>query len=244
MAVNTLSSVGEDPRWEHLGEKAKPATFWSNTSFSIDSWELQGKVIVVRGYGRRGQCTNWGRSYVEHVPYEGAWKAYFPASVCGVRRNIGGDLTVHWPMWLKDIRVYPERAEQKPAASSVPDILEMREGKVETLTVRVKSFGRSNKNGYGSVEEAFCEDEDGNVIKVALWNEDIEKVEGGDTITIKNGYAKEYRGAVSVSAGKFGTLEVRKPDEGCPIRSEEACAQCEFRGFCKDPVRKELKEAA
>ncbi|MBS3815070.1 MAG: DNA-binding protein [Hadesarchaea archaeon] len=65
----------------------------------------------------------------------------------------------------------------------------------------------SNKSGEGRVSTAVCEDDSGE-IKVSLWNEDIDKVEEGDQIRIKDGYSRLFQDEVHVSAGKYGELEV------------------------------------
>jgi len=45
-------------------------------------------------------------------------------------------------------------------------------------------------------------------IKLVLWNEDIPKVNEGDTIKIENGYVKDYKGTLQLSTGKYGKLTV------------------------------------
>lgn len=61
--------------------------------------------------------------------------------------------------------------------------------------------------GEGRVATAICEDDSGK-IKISLWNEDIEKVEVGDRISIENGYSRLFKDEVHVSAGKYGELKV------------------------------------
>lgn len=67
----------------------------------------------------------------------------------------------------------------------------------------------TKKGGRGRVSTAICEDDSGQ-IKVSLWNEDIDRVEEGDQIKIKNGYSRLFKDEVHVSAGKYGELEVIK----------------------------------
>jgi len=45
---------------------------------------------------------------------------------------------------------------------------------------------------------------------VSLWNEEIDRVQPNDRIRITNGWAREWRGNIQVSAGKYGKLEVLK----------------------------------
>lgn len=59
----------------------------------------------------------------------------------------------------------------------------------------------------GRVTTAIGEDDSGR-IKVSLWDKDIERVNVGCTIRIRNGYARLFRDEVHVSAGIYGRLEV------------------------------------
>ncbi|VVB55397.1 Single-stranded DNA binding protein Ssb [uncultured archaeon] len=61
--------------------------------------------------------------------------------------------------------------------------------------------------GSGRVSSAVIKDKTGTA-KLSLWNDEIEKVNAGDKITIENGWVKEYRGELQVSAGRNGTLTV------------------------------------
>ena len=88
--------------------------------------------------------------------------------------------------------------------------LQANTGNVE-LTVKVISkdeprtfekFGRE-----GRVCNAKIQDESGEVT-LTLWNDDIDKVNVGDTIQIKNGWCSEFRDQKQVSSGKFGSIEV------------------------------------
>ena len=88
------------------------------------------------------------------------------------------------------------------------------QGKVD-ITAQVKSkaeprsmqkFGKELK-----VANAIIKDESGE-IKLTLWNDDVDKVNMGDTIKITNGYVSEFNGAKQLSAGKFGKLEVVNGD--------------------------------
>ncbi len=54
---------------------------------------------------------------------------------------------------------------------------------------------------------AMLEDDSGE-IALTLWNNDISKVKVGDKVKINNGYVNEFRGEISLTAGKFGSIEV------------------------------------
>lgn len=81
-------------------------------------------------------------------------------------------------------------------------------GPVDTITVKIvtKDIVRDIRGGELKVCDCVCEDDSGR-ITVTLWNDDIEKYNAGDTITIVKGWANEFQGRISVSSGKFGTIE-------------------------------------
>jgi replication factor A1 len=82
--------------------------------------------------------------------------------------------------------------------------------KVDVLELKIieKQEPRDVRGGSLKVCSLTGQDDTGKVT-VTLWNEDIDKVNEGDTIIIKNGWAQEYQDAVQVSPGRFGTLEVK-----------------------------------
>jgi replication factor A1 len=79
----------------------------------------------------------------------------------------------------------------------------------DTITATVVSVGepRQVRDGTLTVAEAELKDATGTV-KLSLWNDDVNKVKPGDTVTITKGWTNEFQGNLSVSAGKFGTMEV------------------------------------
>ena len=102
----------------------------------------------------------------------------------------------------------------------------------------VRTFEKFGKQGR--VCNATLQDDTGKV-SLTLWNDDVDKVNTGDTVKITNGWASEYQGEVQLSTGKFGTLEVQKgtkqaeektekkvkkreislPDDEAPMKDEE-----------------------
>jgi len=81
------------------------------------------------------------------------------------------------------------------------------------LTVREKGAARdfsSRSGSTGKVCDAKATDEDGDAVSVSLWNEEIDRVQTNDRIRITNGWVREWRGNLQVSAGRFGKLEVLK----------------------------------
>lgn len=59
----------------------------------------------------------------------------------------------------------------------------------------------------GRVTTAIGEDDSGQ-IKISLWDNDIDRVKVGNTIRIRNGYARLFRDEIHVSAGMYGKLEI------------------------------------
>ena len=91
------------------------------------------------------------------------------------------------------------------------------QGSVE-LTGEVVEVGEVrtfNKFGNeGRVATAIVKDDSGQIM-LSLWNEQIDQVKQGDTVTVKNGYIKEWQGELQLTTGKMGSLEV-KSGEGKP----------------------------
>jgi replication factor A1 len=87
------------------------------------------------------------------------------------------------------------------------------ESKVDVieLTIREKGTTRdfsSRSGSSGKVCDAKAVDADGTEVSVSLWNEDIDRVQPNARIRITNGWAREWRGNLQISAGRFGKLEV------------------------------------
>jgi replication factor A1 len=61
------------------------------------------------------------------------------------------------------------------------------------------------KFGPGQVATATLQDSSGSV-SVALWNENIEKVSVGQTVTIENGYVDSFRGELQLQVGRYGKI--------------------------------------
>jgi replication factor A1 len=89
------------------------------------------------------------------------------------------------------------------------------ESKVDSIELTVTSKGEvrefsSRSGAVGKVCDCKAKDADGDELQVTLWNEEIERVQANDRIRISNGWVREWRGNLQVSAGRFGRLEVLK----------------------------------
>jgi len=59
------------------------------------------------------------------------------------------------------------------------------------------------------VSDALVGDETG-VVYLTLWDDNIEKVNEGDTIRVENGYVTLFKGNIRLNIGKYGKLEAAK----------------------------------
>ena len=87
------------------------------------------------------------------------------------------------------------------------------EAKIDTLELLIKEKGSardfsSRSGSTGKVCDAKAVDDENQEVSVSLWNEEIERVQVNDRIRITNGWAREWRGNLQVSAGRFGKLEI------------------------------------
>ena len=58
-----------------------------------------------------------------------------------------------------------------------------------------------------NVADAMIQDETG-IIKLTLWNEQIDMVNVGDNVKIENGYVTSFKGENQLNIGKYGKLTV------------------------------------
>ena len=87
-----------------------------------------------------------------------------------------------------------------------------------TAKVVSKSEVRNIAAGRDGAPHRVCDalvgDETG-CVYLTLWDDNIEKVNEGDTVNIKNGYVNLFRGNMRLNVGRYGTLEVaEEPLEG------------------------------
>ena len=78
-------------------------------------------------------------------------------------------------------------------------------GKIQEVSVPrdvVTRFG-----GMSRVADAVLADESG-IVKMSLWNEQIDQVKAGDSIQIENGYVTSFRGEKQLNVGRYGKLSV------------------------------------
>jgi replication factor A1 len=67
--------------------------------------------------------------------------------------------------------------------------------------------------------DALIGDETG-VVYLTLWDDNIEKVNEGDSITIENGYVTLFKGNIRINTGKYGKLEPAKEPLTVEVNTE------------------------
>ena len=87
------------------------------------------------------------------------------------------------------------------------------EAKIDSLELVIREKGpardfSSRSGSTGKVCDAKAVDDENQEVSVSLWNDEIERVQVNDRVRITNGWAREWRGNLQVSAGRFGKLEV------------------------------------
>ncbi len=92
------------------------------------------------------------------------------------------------------------------------------EAKVDVLELVIQEKGSardftSRMGSSGKVCDAKAVDDEGQEVSVSLWNEEIERVKPKDRIRITNGWAREWRGNLQVTAGRYGKLDVLTPSQ-------------------------------
>lgn len=71
----------------------------------------------------------------------------------------------------------------------------------------VRNIAAGRDGAPHRVCDALIGDETG-CVYLTLWDDNIEKVNEGDTVTIGNGYVTLFRGNMRLNVGRYGTLEV------------------------------------
>ena len=77
-----------------------------------------------------------------------------------------------------------------------------------TITEKGETRDVSTFRGQSRVCDAKGTDADGESVAISLWNDEIDKVNQNDRVRITNGWVRQWRGNMQVSAGRFGKLEV------------------------------------
>jgi replication factor A1 len=107
------------------------------------------------------------------------------------------------------------QGQGQPAEVSAPPVKVSELGpysKQVNTTVKVVQKGEaretvSRQDGTTHrVLDALVGDESG-AIYMTLWDENIDKVNEGDTVNVKNGYVRPFKGSMRLNIGRYGALE-------------------------------------
>ncbi|HUK50766.1 MAG TPA: hypothetical protein VLV18_07000 [Terriglobales bacterium] len=108
-----------------------------------------------------------------------------------------------------------EEGQGQPAEVSAPNVKVSELGpysKQVNTTVKVVQKGEaretvSRQDGTTHrVLDALVGDESG-AIYMTLWDENIDKVNEGETVNVKNGYVRPFKGSMRLNIGRYGALE-------------------------------------
>lgn len=77
------------------------------------------------------------------------------------------------------------------------------------LKITAKEETRDVRGGALKLCNLTGQDDTGTVT-ITLWNQDIDKVNEGDTIKITKGWSQIYKDNMQLSVGRFGKLEIIK----------------------------------
>lgn len=79
---------------------------------------------------------------------------------------------------------------------------------VDEITIKIEEK-MDPREVRGGLRVCDCSaSDDTGVVTLTLWNDECDKVNQGDMVTIKKGWVNEYQGKLQLSAGKFGELTV------------------------------------
>ena len=79
---------------------------------------------------------------------------------------------------------------------------------IEAEVVGVEAPREINKNGRTLRVANVTLKDDSGTITLTLWNDQIDKVQEGSKVKIKNGYVNTWQDKAQLTLGKFGQLEV------------------------------------
>lgn len=83
----------------------------------------------------------------------------------------------------------------------------------------VRNIAAGRDGSPHKVCDALVGDETGTVY-LTLWDDNIEKVAEGSTVTVGNGYVTLFRGNMRLNVGRYGTLEIAKEEFAGEVNTE------------------------
>lgn len=135
---------------------------------------------------------------------------------CG--KSIGLSVIGHQdaPAQIASPSVPANTSPPTPATTNVKDLVTTQQAlnMKNKITVQGKIEGKSDKRTINTkagtqVEtcNAFLVDDSGK-IKIQFWGDEVDKIQDGLNIRITNGYTNAYKGEISLTKGKYGSMEI------------------------------------
>jgi len=113
--------------------------------------------------------------------------------------------------------------KRQPVEAKVGELTPQSRAVNVTAKVASKSEIREIPMGRDGSAHKVCDalvgDETG-VVYLTLWDDNIEKVNDGDTIRVENGYVTLFKGNMRLNIGKYGKLEPAKEPLTAEVNTE------------------------
>jgi replication factor A1 len=113
--------------------------------------------------------------------------------------------------------------KKEPVEAKVGDLTPQSKAVNVTAKVVSKTEIREIPMGRDGSPHKVCDaligDETG-VVYLTLWDDNIEKVNEGDSVRIENGYVTLFKGNIRLNIGKYGKLEPAKEPLSVEVNSE------------------------
>jgi replication factor A1 len=113
--------------------------------------------------------------------------------------------------------------KKEPVEAKVGDLTP--QSKAVNVTAKVVSKTEIREIPMGrdgaphKVSDALIGDETG-VVYLTLWDDNIEKVNEGDTVRVENGYVTLFKGNIRLNIGKYGKLEPAQTPLAAEVNTE------------------------
>ena len=121
--------------------------------------------------------------------------------------------------------------KKEPVEAKVGDLTP--QSKAVNVTAKVVSKTEIREIPMGrdgsphKVSDALVGDETG-VVYLTLWDDNIEKVNEGDTLRVENGYVTLFKGNIRLNIGKYGKLEPAAEPLTAEVNTENNVSSKEY----------------
>ena len=115
------------------------------------------------------------------------------------------------------------KTKRQPVEAKVGDLTP--QSKAVNVTAKVVSKTEIREIPMGrdgsphKVSDALVGDETG-VVYLTLWDDNIEKINEGDSVRVENGYVTLFKGNIRLNIGKYGKLEPAKEPLSVEVNTE------------------------